>query len=68
MKTQTYILTNEGNEIIKNHKSIKNMMEYLNNELLASKDYSQYLETYFLNIDGHFIPFESKYTFDNRLY
>lgn len=66
MKCKTYILTNANTEIIKNHKSIKSMMEYLKNELHAQKENSQCVETYFLNTYGHFTPFETNYTFDNR--
>ena len=66
MKYQTYILTREENEIIETHNSKKAMFEYLENSLYANQDWSLCVRTYFLNIDGHFMPYNSKFDFDNQ--
>jgi hypothetical protein len=66
MKYRTYILTREENEIIETHNSTKELFDYLKNSLYSSTDFSLCVQTYFLNLDGHFMTYDNKFNFDNR--
>jgi hypothetical protein len=66
MKYKSYILTHEGNEMIEIHNTKKALFEYLENSLYANQDWSLCVQTYFLNLDGYFMSYDSKFNFDNQ--